>query len=756
MVYSYRIESGISHISNSFKICGYTDNELLINGKNALLSLVHPDDVDNYLSDFDSLKSIKHSVTGEYRIIHKNGTIHWVKEFKKMLFEDEILIGFDGVIFDNTETKKLEILNELNKERLRRGQVYANIGTWEWDIVTNELYWTERVGPLFGYPENNSMDIEFDKFLNVIHADDKDAVMNAIRDSVEHNQPYNIEHRVVWADGTIKWVQEKGAVIRDENDKPIKMIGVVQDIHDKKLAELALAERENDLKFAQSIAKIGNWSIDFSDGSVDWSDEVYNLLNMKKVDNPAHFGLLKDILLEEDFRLIGKKLIEAEKTGQFNVTHRVVLKNNTIRYFQEIAHAELDSTGKVSKLVGTVQDVTERVESENALIAAKDEATKANFAKSEFLSSMSHELRTPMNSIIGFSQLLEYDEKLTSEQKANIREIRKAGKHLLELINQVLDLSKIESGNNDMILEPVLINDVIQESITLVKTLAFKKSVKIQFINEAQFIVKADRLRLKQVVLNLLSNAIKYNKINGEVRITLEKKVSEKQAKILLVVADKGIGIPSNQLNELFLPFQRLGLENKEVEGTGIGLSITKRIVELMNGSIGVLSKENEGSTFWVELDVLESEKASRIQTDQKEEEIVKNNPSQINKPNEVYVVYIEDNLSNIKLMTQIFDYLPGAKLVTSTKPLDGLKIISEIKPELILLDINLPEMNGFEVLKRIRKMEEFESIPVLAITANAMENDVKKGMDLGFSYYITKPIDINKFMKIINDYLLK
>ena len=254
----------------------------------------------------------------------------------------------------------------------------------------------------------------------------------------------------------------------------------------------------------------------------------------------------------------------------------------------------------------------------------------------------------------------------------------------------------------------------------------------------------------------MLSNAIKYNKINGEVRITLEKKVSEKQAKILLVVADKGIGIPSNQLNELFLPFQRLGLENKEVEGTGIGLSITKRIVELMNGSIGVLSKENEGSTFWVELDVLESEKASRIQTDQKEEEIVKNNPSQINKPNEVYVVYIEDNLSNIKLMTQIFDYLPGAKLVTSTKPLDGLKIISEIKPELILLDINLPEMNGFEVLKRIRKMEEFESIPVLAITANAMENDVKKGMDLGFSYYITKPIDINKFMKIINDYLLK
>ena len=138
MVYSYRIESGISHISNSFKICGYTDNELLINGKNALLSLVHPDDVDNYLSDFDSLKSIKHSVTGEYRIIHKNGTIHWVKEFKKMLFEDEILIGFDGVIFDNTETKKLEILNELNKERLRRGQVYANIGTWEWDIVRNQ------------------------------------------------------------------------------------------------------------------------------------------------------------------------------------------------------------------------------------------------------------------------------------------------------------------------------------------------------------------------------------------------------------------------------------------------------------------------------------------------------------------------------------------------------------------------------------------------------------------------------------------
>ena len=443
-----------------------------------------------------------------------------------------------------------------------------------------------------------------------------------------------------------------------------------------------------------------------------------------------------------------RQLESLETTGYFGPYQKEYTRKNGNRYPVQLNGVLIyDASGR--KLIWSiVDDITERKATEQALIAARHEAERANHAKSEFLSSMSHELRTPMNAILGFSQLLEM-EKLNDMHLKYVKEIKNAGIHLLALIDEVLDLARIEAGRINLKLEPVELHPLIEECISLVRNLAIQQGVTLTQTGLYDKVLYTDRIRLKHVILNLISNAIKYNRKNGKVHI--DAKQSEKPGYLKVFVTDTGIGIAANKLAELFQPFNRLDAARTDIEGTGIGLSLTRRIVELMGGTIGVQSELGIGSTFWFELRAKEfssSDSVPIINPANRLESDIKTRAKQQS------IVYIEDNAANLELVTKILTYRQHIKLLSAATPEAGIDLIKVHRPDLILLDINLPGMSGFDVLQILKQQPELADIPVIAVTSRAMPHNIAEGKTAGFADYLTKPLNVQQFLSVIDRYL--
>jgi PAS domain S-box-containing protein len=587
----------ITYVNDRFcAISGYTRAELVGQNHRIVKSGQHPPAF--YATLWGTISGGR-VWQGELCNRRKDGRLYWVEStIVPFLNANGRPYQYVSVRTDITRIKTAEATIERQKERLRRGQLTANIGTWEWYIPSGELYWTERIAPLFGYPEGE-LDTSYDNFLKAVHPDDRQAVIDAVNAAVEHDVPYEIEHRVVWPDGTVRWLLEKGAVQRDADGKPLQMLGVVQDIDDRKRAQLALAESRARLEEAQTLAKLGYWEADMVSGKLTWSDEIYRIFGRDPVSFTPSVESFFAAVHPEDVALVQASERRAEQTGLHDVVHRIVRPDGEVRHVHELARYERDGQQQVVRLIGTVQDVTDLKRIEQALIAARDEAERANRAKSDFLSSMSHELRTPMNAILGFSQLMEFDDNLPAEHKENVREIISAGSHLLQLINEVLDLAKVESGRIALTLEPVDVHALVEESLKLVSTAAEQRAIRVQYTGLEDAVVRADRTRLKQALLNLLSNAVKYNRANGRVEVVVQR---TDQGQLRILVRDTGPGIAPDKLGKLFQPFSRLGAEATGVEGTGIGLTITRRIIEMMGGRVDVSSEAGVGSTFWIDL----------------------------------------------------------------------------------------------------------------------------------------------------------
>ena len=377
---------------------------------------------------------------------------------------------------------------------------------------------------------------------------------------------------------------------------------------------------------------------------------------------------------------------------------------------------------------------------------AKEVAEKANLAKSEFLSGMSHELRSPLNAILGFAQLLDSDSPpASSAQKASIKQILHAGWYLLELINEILDLAVVESGRLSLSVEPVALAEVLQECQAMVRQEADKRELSLAFPRfDLPVFVQADRVRLKQILINLLSNAIKYNRQGGQVRVDLS---ADTPGRVRISIRDTGIGLPEAKLGQLFQPFNRLGQEHSVDQGTGIGLVMSKLLVEMMGGAIGVESSLGLGSVFWFDLDAaptpwLGSEPDSSAAAA----------PDPVDPASRVRtLLYVEDNMANLQLVEQLIGRRPDLRLLTAATGQLGIDQARAHLPEVILMDINLPGISGIQALQRLRADPLTAHIPVLAISANAMLGDIRKGLDLGFFRYLTKPIKVDEFMETLD-----
>jgi signal transduction histidine kinase/ActR/RegA family two-component response regulator len=393
-----------------------------------------------------------------------------------------------------------------------------------------------------------------------------------------------------------------------------------------------------------------------------------------------------------------------------------------------------------------VHERTLQLEQANSELAqAMEDAKSANQAKSAFLSSMSHELRTPLNAILGFAQILT-SEKLPStlQQKREFaNHILKSGRHLLTLINEILDLAKIESGAVALSLEPVALNEILVECESMVAPLAGDRGIRLLFPSGCTAHVTADRTRLKQILLNLLSNAIKYNREAGAVVVDC----SQSGPNLVRVsVQDTGMGLKPEQVKQLFQPFNRLGQESSAEEGTGIGLVVTKRLVELMGGTIGVTSSQGVGSMFWIELQSTEPV-PSRV--DASAERPDQSHRHQAGEP--ATVLYVEDNPANLKLVEEIISFRPDLKLISAPDGHLGIELARAHQPDIILMDINLPGLNGIEAVRLLANDPRTAHIPVIALTANAMPRDVERGLAAGFFRYLIKPINIDEFTEAIN-----
>lgn len=403
-----------------------------------------------------------------------------------------------------------------------------------------------------------------------------------------------------------------------------------------------------------------------------------------------------------------------------------------------------DPSGGGSYIEGAVEDITERKQVQDAIARARD-ADRASQAKSEFLSRMSHELRTPLNAILGFGQLLQMD-PLSPKQHEHVEDILTGGRHLLELINEVLDITRIEAGRLTISPEPVSVREIVQESLGLIAPLSVQEDVQLEDETAGipeQFVV-ADRQRLKQVLLNLLSNAVKYNRKGGLVAVSCE---TMPEGRLRIKVSDTGPGIAQEQLERLFVPFERLGAEQTAIEGTGLGLALSKRLVEAMGGTLGVDSIVDQGSSFWVELALAEG---AGPQERQPLPGLAEPQPSHTVGT----ILYIEDNLSNLKLVQNLIDLRPGIQIIPAMQGRLGLDLARQHRPELILLDVNLPDMRGDEVLRRLKAAPETRDIPIVVISADATPGRVAQLSAAGAQAYLTKPLDVKMLLAVLDDAL--
>ena len=499
-------------------------------------------------------------------------------------------------------------------------------------------------------------------------------------------------------------------------------------------------ERERaQLGEAQRIARLGSWEWDIATDSVSWSDELYQIYGLEPQSGVIDFRRFLTRVHPDDRARVRTAVGQAVAGGApFALEHRISRIDGQVRIVQARGMAVMGERDEAVRLVGTSQDVTDRKQAEEALEEAKLAAEQANQAKSEFLSRMSHELRTPLNAILGFSQLLELDE-LNEEQRESLRHILSAARHLLALVNEVLDIAAIEADRLSLSLEPVAVADVAAEAVSLIRPLADQHGIVVTDPTStwAEHVL-GDRRRLKQILLNLLSNAVKYNHRDGRVQLACKRVPG---GRLCIEVADTGLGIAPGARERLFVPFERLGSEQTGLEGAGLGLPLSKRLAEVMGGTLQLASTGGHGSVFWLEL--------PRVDDPAQPERHQQQQPAPAGSG--LTVLCIEDNPSNLQLVEQILSRRPGVVVIPTMRPELGLDLASEHQPDLILLDLDLPGLPGEGVLSRLRADPRTAGIPVVVLGADAPPTLVARLLGTSARAFVSKPYDVKEILGLVD-----
>ena len=576
-----------------------------------------------------------------------------------------------------------------------------------------------------------------------IHRDDEDTYYLCQKSLIESGIPQACELRLVRKDGTGVWTHLAATVARNA-DGALEVRTALTDIDARKQAESALRGSEDRYRILFNSIEEGLCVIEML------FDEVDRPVDFRFLEVNPSFERQTGIRSATGKRM--REIAPGIEADWFERYGEVALTGTPTRFVGEAR--ELNDRwfdvyafrlgGRESRRLAVLfTNITERRRIEQELNRALSAAEKANLAKSEFLSSMSHELRTPLSAILGFAQLLEAGSPPpTAVQQRSVEQILKAGWHLLELINEILDLSVVESGNLSLSMEPVSLTDVLRECEVMTEPQASKHGISVVFAPlEAPIFARADRTRAKQVLINLLSNAIKYNRAGGTVSVSC---APGRRNSIRISVRDTGNGLTPEQLAQLFQPFNRLGQQGGAEEGTGIGLVLCRRLVELMGGVMGVESTVGKGSEFWYELQRTVGPRVAGHEAELEHKHAAASGPSRV-------VLYVEDNKANMQLVKSLFDRRPDFQLLSAIDGISGVTLAHTARPDVILMDIDLPDISGFDAARLLASDPETAGIPVIALTANAMPRDVEKAKSAGFFRYLTKPVNLNELMTTLD-----
>ncbi len=629
----------------------------------------------------------------------------------------------------------------------------------------NYVFANQRVAKMLGYTLQEMYEVGL---IDVVHPDEYPRVLERLQRRLAGEwAPEHYETTYVKKNGEPIPV-ELTAARTMWNGRAAGLVAV-RDISQRRKAERVLREvlQERDQFFDLSVDMlcIAGYDGYFKDLSPAWENVLgytreeltqHKFIDLVHPEDQAGAIAEVDRLSRSNNATIDFVVRVRGKDGIFRYLQWSAISVHDKQTFYAVAH-DITEIRLVQEELRKARDELELrvLERTSELARAKDDAQLANQAKSDFLSRMSHELRTPLNSILGFGQLLEGDpaNSLSADQQDYTNEILTAGRHLLGLINEVLDLAKIEAGRIDLVMETVAVHDIIGACHGLVAPMADTGNVKLTFdsSNCQHLSVKADRLRLQEVLLlNLLSNAVKYNNEGGTVCIDCERTSTHA---LRIRVTDTGVGVSPQHQAVIFEPFNRLDTENQQVEGTGIGLAITQRLVHLMDGELGVDSQPGKGSCFWVELPLANlANRVTPVYDEPGSDEYVSESLQTTGRVRKV--LYVEDNPANLKLVEQLIHRHEHIHLLTAETAEQGLSMATQQLPDLILLDINLPGMSGYDVLKHLRNQDITRNIPTVAVSANAMPRDIQQGRDAGFADYVTKPINIQRFNDMLETIL--
>lgn len=645
-----------------------------------------------------------------------------------------------GTHIDVSELRRAERRAGAALERLEIATESARLGVSDWTLGEGDdgVEFDAQMCALYGLPPGTR--VARRQWLEFLHPEDRARVALEWGRVLDGQAEARFEFRIVRPDGSIRDVLTHARALRDPAGRRVRVLRTDQDVTELRAAERAAQASAERLQLAKDAAHLGMWKMDVESGHFDWDRQTYALHGAEPGDARPPLEIFDASVHAEDRARIDAEMLRAASgQGMLDTRYRVVFADGSIHHVA--TRADRSEAGPPRQLIGVSWEITAAVEAETAL-RARETAERANRAKSEFVARMSHALRTPLNAMLGFTQLLERDgtDPLSDGQRDRVERIRTAGFRLLNLVNDVLDLSRIEAGAMSVTVEVVELAPLIADTLEDMAPAANGRDVALrcEIGADAPRRLWADRTRLRQVLAVVVTNAVKYNRRGGQVNV-IARRASSDVAQI--VVRDTGVGMTQAQVKSLFTPFSRGGHGSGEPEGSGLGLAVAARLVEQMHGTLHVTSTPGAGSEFCIALREVPGG------TDRRDVRATPVMALQVREDVRGSVLYIEDNPVNSLLVEQLLHSRPNVRLYKAPDGTTGLVLAAASRPDLILIDVRLPDMDGLEVLRRLRAQAGTAHTPCVAVSAHALPAEIEQARAGGFRHYWVKPLDAAQFL---------
>jgi PAS domain S-box-containing protein len=719
----------------------------------AVRALIHTEDLPQVLAATAAALAGERSVDADARYRHTDGS--WRHLMTRRMLQrgaDGSPVALLGVALDVTERIEAQRRADAWSRRFDLVSQGAGIGYWSLEPGQRRAQWSEQLRRLLHMRPGQPVPTREEWLRDFVHPDDQARVQRAMTDwRSSGDEVLALELRVRCTDGEVRWLRSHSRLEGSTGQR--LRFGVVVDVTETRRAAEALRSAQERVALAARGAGLGAWELDLQSGITHWDEQMWLLRGHPPEPHDMSIAQRMACVHPEDASWVGELNARALLTHEpLNLEFRVVWPDGSVHWLASRASTLFGDDGRPQRRIGVNWDVT----AVRVAASARQEseiARRESQAKSRFLARMSHELRTPLNAVLGFAQLLASDEQgsdpIAEQRRRRIAHIRSAGEHLLTLINDVLDLSSLDSGEVRIALSPVALSAAVRETLPLLQALQQRHPVQldVEALLHSRLAVQADPTRLRQVLLNLMSNALKYNRPGGRVRLDAQAEDNE----ICLRVTDTGCGMTELQLRHLFEPFNRLGRAEDagDPEGSGIGLAIVKALAERMGGSVQASSEPGVGSVFELRLQSATPSGPAAERPVQAFESAVETGSNPDPAPRigtRGSVLYIEDNPINAMIIRELISRRHDLLLHEAADGIAGVELARRTRPDLVLLDMQLPDIDGLEVMARLRSHPETAQTPVVALSANAMPEDIDRALRAGVADYWTKPLDFRAF----------